>query len=170
MNTSIFASPALATAFRYALLFLLGCTTSARAFVLMDANVTPKTYQRNDWTLKKTGTFTPTPGGGPGTATWTVTVEPGQQTAGLVLYGHFEFTNVSDVPASIRNVVVNLQTKPGANWTTLSSNVADSITGDAATSASVEPSLTEEGLSTFTENALSDTLTLTNAANNTQLG
>ena len=50
-----------------------------------------------------------------------------------------DLTGVGSKGATVGNIVVNLQTKSGSNWTTRSSDVADATNGDAATSAHTDP-------------------------------
>lgn len=85
----------------------------------------------------------------------------------LVLAGHLTVANTGAGPATIGNIVVNLQTRIGHKWVTLSSNVADATDGDDATTASIHKQASSEGLAWFTENSASGSLNFMDATNNT---
>lgn len=116
------------------------------------------------WTLDKTGEVDASTS----TVTWDITAVRGTTVAGhLVINGFMNVTNDGSAPASIGNIVVNLQTKAGAKWITRSSDVANGTDGDDATSAQVVAHATSEGLSTFTENGASGQLAFMDATTNT---
>lgn len=70
------------------------------------------------WSLAKTGS-----------------VDAGAQTIGgqLHLIGTLDVTNTGSGPATIGNILVNLQTKSGSSWVTRSSDVNDATSGAATT-------------------------------------
>jgi hypothetical protein len=130
------------------------------------------------------------------TVTWTVKVTktPADATQQeLCLVGYLELTNPGVRPAPIGNIVVNLQRQRrvqlspgvfGQRWVSASAVVADATAGDAATSAQIQargsaevaawnsqwntpPTYTVSGLvGTFSENAASGSLALTDLAGN----
>lgn len=115
------------------------------------------------WDLAKTGAL------GDGTVDWNVTVarQP-LGSAQLLAGGYIRVYNGGSAPATIGNVVVNLQRKTSGNkYATVCSDVADATQGDAATSANVLAGASSEGRSSFTESAASGSLQLTDANNNT---
>ena len=77
---------------------------------------------------------------GTGSITWMVTVTKGSTTANTLTYmGSLTITNTGSAPATIGNIVINLQRKPGpgAQFATVSSDVADATQGDLATTAKI---------------------------------
>jgi len=116
------------------------------------------------WTLAKTGAVNTTTK----TVTWTITATKGTTTAGqLVVSGLIAVTNTGTAGATIGNVVVTLQQKSGATWTSLSADVADAAHGDAATTAHIDPKASSENLATITENTASGSLQFLDAHANT---
>jgi hypothetical protein len=116
------------------------------------------------WTLAKTGAVNTTTK----TVTWTITATKGTTTAGqLVVSGLMAVTNTGTAGATIGNVVVTLQQKSGASWTSLSADVADATHGDAATTAHIDPKASSENLATITENTASGALQFLDAHANT---
>jgi len=116
------------------------------------------------WTLAKTGAVDATSK----TVTWTITATKGTTTAGqLVVSGLIAVTNTGTAGATIGNVVVTLQQKSGAAWTTLSADVADATHSDAATTAHIDPKASSENLATITENTASGSLQFLDAHANT---
>ena len=75
--------------------------------------------------------------------------------------------NFGTGPATIGNIVVNLQKRVGKNWITVSSDVADATNGDDATTANIHAAASSENKSTFSENAASGSLEFMDATNNT---
>ena len=74
------------------------------------------------WTLSKTGTENTANS----TVTWTITATKGTTVSDrLAVDGFLAITNVGSAGATIGNIVVNLQTKSGGNWVTVSSDVAE---------------------------------------------
>lgn len=83
--------------------------------------------------------------------------------------------NTGSAGATIGNIVVNLQrqvnigtaSKPKWAWQTVSSDIADAAHGDEATTNLICSVASSESLGSFTENAASGKLELTDADNNT---
>jgi hypothetical protein len=102
------------------------------------------------------------------TVTWTIAATKGATTGGhLVVDGYLDVINLGTGPATLGNIVVNLQALQGHKWITLSSDVADATQGDAATSAKVVANDTTEHQGTFTENAASGALSFMDRRYNT---
>jgi hypothetical protein len=117
-----------------------------------------------EWTLSKSGSYDQAAT----TATWTVNVAKGKESDAILTFkGSLTVTNAGALPATIGNIVVNLQRKAGKNWITASSDIANAAQGDAATSANICAPASSEGRSSFNENPASGTLEFTDAANNT---
>ena len=115
-------------------------------------------YTNTAWSLQKTGSFTPGAEAGTGTVNWTVNYTQGATTRTLLALGYVEFANFDTVPAHITSFVVNLQ----VGGVTVTSNVATSALGDAATTATVDANASTEGLGSFSENAGSGSISLIN--------
>jgi hypothetical protein len=134
--------------------------------LLMNGSADLAQYTNTPWTLQKTGVYTAGSPAGTGTVSWTVTVNQGTTTTSMVVAGYFDVTNNTTSAVPVQSLVVNLQRIVGSDFATVSSDVADSTSGDAATSATVDPDITYEGLSSFTENAASGSIALSDSANN----
>ena len=80
-----------------------------------------------------------------------------------MITGALTLTNKSAGPATIGNVVVNLQTRVNKQWVTVSSDIADATQGDAATAAVLHAQASSEGLAAFSENGASGALAFTDA-------
>ena len=116
------------------------------------------------WALTKTATVDSTAK----TVTWNIAATKTSTTGGrLVADGYLDVINLGTAPATLGNIVVNLQAKQGNHWVTVSSDVADATQGDAATSAHVVGEDTTEGQDTFTENAASGSLSFLDRRFNT---
>ena len=116
------------------------------------------------WTLEKEGLFDPANS----TVYWMVRAIQGMSTPGqLLLQGQMTVINTGSGPATIGNIVVNLQTRVGKKWVTQSSNVAKATDGDDATSAFIHAQASSEGLGSFSENSASGSLQFMDATNNT---
>jgi hypothetical protein len=114
------------------------------------------------WTLDKTGSLSGT------TVTWTLTATQIATTSGhLLIQGQMTVTNTGSGPATIGNIVVNLQKRSGNTWVTKSSDVADATNGDAATTANIHKAASSENKASFTENGASGSLNFMDATNNT---
>jgi hypothetical protein len=110
------------------------------------------------WTLTKTAAVDT----GAKTVTWNIASTKGATSGNkLTVDGYLDVINLGTGPASLGNIVVNLQAKQGNKWVTLSSDVADATQDDAATSAHVVGADTTEGVSLFSENAASGKLSFT---------
>ncbi len=130
------------------------------ALVGSDATVT--LTSDTAWNLSKTGSVSGN------TVTWTITATeiatvPGQ----LVVQGQMTVTNSGSGAATIGNILVNLQTRQGNKWNTVSSDVADATNGDAATTAHIHAAASSENQSTFSENGASGHLEFMDATDNT---
>jgi len=115
-----------------------------------------------EWTLEKTGSLSGS------LVSWIITAIEGTTVAGhLVVNGQMTVTNSGSGPATVGNIVVNLQTKSGNQWATRSSDIADATSGDAATTANIHKAASSENLASFTENGASGSLNFMDATNNT---
>lgn len=146
----------------------------------------------NTWTLDKTVTGnTVDPSTGQGTVTWTVTAtKDSSGPATYSVHGGLTVTNTGSAPATIGNIVVNLQKpnnpKKGSNasYVSIAANVADATNGDAATAAQLVAAGSQENAAanaawgtnnytvsgakgTFSETSCSGSLEFTDASNNT---
>jgi hypothetical protein len=116
------------------------------------------------WSLKKQGSINTANS----TVTWEIAAEEVATVAGqLVISGEMKVRNTGSGPAPIGNIVVNLQTRFGSNWTTQSSNIADATYGDDAITATIVKQASSEGQERFMENAASGPLNFMDASNNT---
>lgn len=144
----------------------------------------------NTWSLKKEVKEN-TVENGAGKVTWTVTATKDSSAAPtFTVHGGLTIFNSGSAPATIGNIVMNLQRtntpKKGGNAShvSIAANVATAKDGDAATSASIVAAGSQETAScngawgtnnyttsssagTFTETAGSGTLEFTDASNNT---
>jgi hypothetical protein len=113
------------------------------------------------WNLSKRGTLSGN------TVSWTVEVSRAPTIAGrLGIQGQMTVANSGSGPATIGNVVVNLQKRSGGKWVTAASNVADATQGDDATAARIHAAASSENRSSFSENSASGALNFMDAANN----
>jgi hypothetical protein len=118
------------------------------------------------WSLSKTGAIVPATS--TSTVDWTITATQGAIVGGnLVVTGFMDVANTGKGAATIGNIVVNLQAPVAGRWVTESSDIADSTSGGAATTAHVVAHATSENASTFTENAASGPLAFMDRASNT---
>jgi hypothetical protein len=116
------------------------------------------------WSLAKTGVVDTSAK----TVTWTVTATPGTTVGGhLVVDGFLGLTNFGTGPATIGNIVVNLQTRVNGHWVTQSSDVADATNGDAATTAHVVANATSEHHAVYSESPASGALSFMDRKTNT---
>ncbi|RYD31502.1 MAG: hypothetical protein EOP86_17750 [Verrucomicrobiaceae bacterium] len=148
--------------------------------------------QDNTWTLEKTGVYTATDPAVPniGTVTWTLTATKTPGATTFTVHGGLTVYNSGSAPATIGNIVVNLQKpnspKKGSNAShvSIAADVADATDGDGATSASIVAAGSQENMATntawgtsnyavsgakgtFSETAGSGLLEFTDASNNT---
>src|SRR5262245_51101466 len=144
----------------------------------------------NTWTLTKEVTGN-TVDNGVGTVTWTINAtKDSSGAATFTVHGGLTVTNTGSAPATIGNIVVNLQ-KPNspkrasnAPYVSIAADVADATNGDAATTANIVAAGSQENAATnaawftnnytvagakgtFTETAGSGTLEFTDASDNT---
>ena len=143
----------------------------------------------NVWTLDKSVTGN-TIANGAGTVTWTVTATKDSSAAPtFTVQGGLTVTNTGSAPATIGNIVVNLQKpnspKRGSNapYVSVAADVADATNGDAAASAKIVAAGSQENPTTnalwgtnnytvsgaqgmFTVTAGSGTLGFTDASDN----
>src|SRR5262249_50287311 len=128
---------------------------------------------------------------GTGTVTWTINATKDTSAAAtFTVHGGLTVTNTGSAPATIGNIVVNLQKpnspKQGSNAShvSIAADVANATNGDAATSANIVAAASQENAATnaawgtnnytvsgaqgtFTETACSGKLEFTDASNNT---
>ncbi len=117
---------------------------------------------RAEWSLNKTGSLDFPE------VHWTVSAEKSFVSATAIsAHGFVRISNTGAGPASVLNIIANLQRKVGKNWVTVSSDVANSTFGDAALTSAVCSGASSEGRSSFTENAASGALEFTDSTNNT---
>ncbi|MEX2151435.1 MAG: hypothetical protein WD793_14575 [Steroidobacteraceae bacterium] len=115
-----------------------------------------------EWLLEKVGALNGS------TVSWVIGATEQQTVPGLLrVSGAMTVTNAGTGPATIGNVVVNLQKRVGKKWVTQSSDIADATEGDAATTAILHQQASSEGKATFSENSASGTLNFMDATNNT---
>ena len=113
------------------------------------------------WSLAKSGSLSGS------MVTWTITATKTTVATGqLVIDGQLTLTNSGDGPATIGNVVVNLQKRVNSKWVTVSSDVANATQGDAATTAAIHQKASSEDLGTFTENSASGAIEFRDATTN----
>jgi len=129
---------------------------------LIDSSASVTQTGDTAWTLEKSGSLSGN------TVTWNITANSTPVASGqLSIQGHMTVFNFGSGPATIGNIVVNLQKRVGSKWVTQSSNIADATNGDAATSASIHAAASSEKKSTFSENSASGELNFMDATNNT---
>lgn len=129
---------------------------------LVDASAAANQADQIPWSLQKTGQLSGN------TVNWTITATPGApQPGALVISGQMTVVNRGGAPATIGNIVVNLQVRSGRRWLTIVSDIADATHGDAATTALVMPQASSERRDQFTESGASGELQFTDATNNT---
>lgn len=101
-------------------------------------------------------------------ATFAVVATKGATSDAIASFtGSLVITNMGSAPATVGSIVVNLQRKYGKAWRTVSTDVANSTLGDAATSAAICRQASSENLGSFTENAASGSIEFTDPDNNT---
>jgi hypothetical protein len=142
------------------------CQAQQASLTLESGDMMAAHWSDTSWSLQKTadqGEIT-----GSGSVVWTVTATKGETSSRFLTFGGWlRISNSGSAPATIGNIVVNLQRKSGKSWKTISSDIADATLGGDATTALVVSGASSEGLSSFTENAGSGNLKFTDAANNT---
>ena len=142
---------------------VIEATTGAASVSLTSSNATINQTSDTSWSLSKTGSVNTSSK----TVTWTITATKGSTVGGqLIVSGFMGVTNNGGQTATIGNIVVNLQKKSGSSWKSVSVDVADATSDDAATTASIDPKASSENISTFTENSASGELKFTDASSN----
>ncbi|MFM7261871.1 MAG: hypothetical protein ACKO3W_14855 [bacterium] len=120
-------------------------------------------YNVTNWTLDVSGAASEAD-----VIDWTITATRGATSSDkLRVTGFLTVTNGGVAPATIGNIVLNLQRKQGNNWLSAAANVADSFTGDNATIGRCCSQASSEGRSFFAENAGSGSLEFIDVDNNT---
>lgn len=139
------------------------------SITLMGSNGSLTNYRVTDWSLQKSGVYDAEQD----RVLWNVTATRGATTTlTLAANGYVRVQNTGSAPATIGNIVVNLQktmgkSGAGSKWVTVSSDIADATQGDAATFARISAPASSEGLASFSENAASGPLEFMDADNNT---
>lgn len=129
---------------------------------LSSSSATATLTSASQWSLTKTGSVSGN------TVTWNITATKTATVSGqLVVQGKLTVKNGGSGPATIGNIVVNLQTRVNNNWKSASADVANATNGDAATTAKIHAAASSEGKSSFTENSASGKLEFMDATNNT---
>ena len=181
---------ALATTLGVTLLGTTGAFAQQASITLTQCDGKPCYSHDNTWTIEKKVTEN-TVANGVGTVTWTVTATKDSSAAATYsVHGGVTIKNTGSAPATIGNIVVNLQKpnspKKGSNAShvSIAANVADATQGDAATKAYLVASGSQENAATnaawgtnnytvsgaqgtFKETSCSGTLEFTDASNNT---
>jgi hypothetical protein len=142
--------------------------------------------QNNGWTVEKTTERGPITDAG--TVSWTISATKTPGAVSFSVHGGLTITNTGSAPATIGNIIVNLQTpynqkvnKTNVNWLSVSTDIANATVGDAATVGNLvaaacsefdAPSLNNNydivgARGTFTENSKSGSMEFTDADNNT---
>jgi len=133
------------------------------SLILQNSGASVCRYNVTDWSLDVSGNQT-----GEGMIDWTVAATRGATGSDrLRVTGFIAVTNGGAAPATIGNIMINLQRKQGANWISSASNVSDSFAGDASTFGRCCSQASSEGRSFFSENAGSGSLEFIDVDNNT---
>ena len=123
-----------------------------------DSSATTTQSSTAEWSLSKTGSVNASAG----TVTWTITATELQTTANqLAVSGCLTFVNFGDAPATLGNMVVNLDTESKNAFTAKASDIANATQGAAATTALVDPHLNLEQAAQFSTGSASGLITLT---------
>jgi hypothetical protein len=129
---------------------------------LVGSSVSVTHTSDSSWSLTKTGSLSGD------TVSWNISATKTATVSGqLVIQGHMTVTNTGSGPATLGNILVNLQTRQGNTWVTRSTNIADATNGNDAVSAHIHKQASSEGKDTFAENAASGDLDFMDATNNT---
>ena len=124
------------------------------SITLLNSDAVLGNFNDTAWTLAKDTAFPNI--SNIGTATWEVTAAKGATTHNfLTVNGYMEVNNTGSAPATIGNIVVNLQKqtvlKGKASWISAAADVADASSGDGATTANIVASASPENKSFFDE-------------------
>lgn len=147
-----------------ALLLLVPAVVLAGSANLKLVHSSAQVVQTSDteWLLEKVGALNGN------SVSWVIGATELQTVEGqLRVQGHLTITNSGSGPATIGNIVVNLQTRAGNKWVTRSTDIANATDGDDATTANIHKQASSEGLASFTENGASGSLQFMDATNNT---
>jgi len=135
------------------LVFAAGGTPQA-SITLQNSDAKYCYTHNNTWTLTKEVTGN-TVENGVGTVTWTITATKDSSGAPtFTVHGGLTVTNSGTAPATIGNIVVNLQKpnspKQGSNapYVSIAADVADATSGDTATSAKIVAAGSQENPAT----------------------
>lgn len=175
-----------------AVMAMPGVASAQQASLVLENCDAKYCYTHNNlWELTKEVTGNTVDESGVGTITWTITAtKDSSEAATFTVHGGLTIRNGGSAPATIGNIVVNLQKpnspKKGSNAShvSIAANVADATSGDAATSAKIVAAGSQEnmatnlawgtgnyttasGVGTFVETAGSGALEFTDASNNT---
>ena len=167
----------------------LSATAQQASLVLERGDAALCLHNTTDWTLSKTlnGQSTVT---GPANVSWTITATRGATSNDVLeVNGFLRVRNGGTAPATIGNIVINLQRQRlignQTRWVSASADVADATNNDTATSAKIVNSASQENAAwngqwnspatyatsgqqgTFSENAGSGPIEFTDASNNT---
>jgi len=154
------------------------------SITLLNSDVAYCYKQDASWNLTKSNdSGYPTPVQSPANVKWTINATktpPAPGSTQLCAIGFVSIKNTGTAPATIGNIVVDLQRNlgGGSHWAEVSADVANATSGDAATSAKIVGAalqtqttypdvVSSAQAATFTENALSGSLGFTDADSNT---
>lgn len=150
------------------------------SLVLSGSDAVLCNHNTTDWTLTKTSNVGNGPVESGSVVTWTVNATRGATSNNILeVNGFVKISNSGTKPATIGNIVVNLQKKVGNKWVSAAANVANAFSGDAATSAKIVADASQEvapnginytkagGVGTFTETAGSGGLSFSDVNSNT---
>lgn len=120
----------------------LAATAQQASLTLKSTDCQLAHYQVANWSLTKTVQANWAWDATAATVPWTVTATRGaNDPAKLVVVGYLDVTNTGSAPATIGNIVVNLQAQKLVNkktiWQSVAADVATAAQGDAATSANI---------------------------------
>lgn len=114
------------------------------------------------WTLTKSGSLSGN------TVTWNITATKTATVSGqLLVQGELTVKNSGSGPATIGNIVVNLQARRNNQWKSIAVDVANASQGDAATTAKIHKQASSEDIAQFTETSASGKLEFMDADDNT---
>lgn len=154
--------------------------TSQASITLLNSDMVLGHANDTDWTLAKDTALPDI--SNIGTATWEVTATKGATTHNILsVNGYMEVKNTGGAPATIGNIVVNLQkqvtVKGKTTWISAAANMADATSGIGAPSANIAAAGSQEATGpnyvvssvkgTFIKTPGSGTIEFTNANNDT---
>jgi hypothetical protein len=125
-----------------AVMFEFACVRAAYAqanMTLLGENEIGAIATDTQWSIAKNG------GLSSGTVNWTVTVTKQSVSDQFIQIEGFMFVhNVGTGPASLGNIVINLQRPCGSNWVSAAADIADATNGAVATFANIVAKATTE--------------------------